>query len=105
MLDSFEASRAGLPVASRVPLFGDLVSKRNDTTAKSELVVFIRPFVVRNASVEGDLASYRRYLPDRDFFRDTRNPFPCLDRALDRLEDQARDAGLPCVNPPAEAAK
>jgi general secretion pathway protein D len=100
MLDSFESNRAGLPVASRVPFFGDLVSKRNDTTAKSELVIFIRPYVIRNASVDGgDLAAYRRYLPDRDFFRDTRNPFPCLDRALDRLEDKSRDGEFPCVNP------
>jgi general secretion pathway protein D len=98
MLDSFEAQRAGLPVASRVPFFGDLVSKRNDTTTKSELVIFIRPYVIRNASVDGgDLAAYRRYLPDRDFFRDTRNPFPCLDRALDRLEDRARDNEFPCT--------
>jgi general secretion pathway protein D len=96
MLDSFEASRAGLPVASRVPLLGDLVSKRNDTTSKSELVIFIRPYVVRNASVEGDLAAYRRYMPDRDFFRDTRNAFPCVDTALDRLEDKARTTDFPC---------
>jgi MSHA biogenesis protein MshL len=106
MLDSFESARAGLPVASRVPLFGDLVSKRNDTTSKSELVVFIRPYVVRNASVDGDLAAYRRYLPDRDFFRDTRNPFPCVDRALDRLEDKARASDFPCnVNPPSQGVR
>jgi general secretion pathway protein D len=98
MLDSFEAQRAGLPVASRVPFFGDLVSKRNDTTAKSELVIFIRPYVIRNASVDGgDLAAYRRYLPDRDFFRDTRNSFPCVDRALDRLEDKSRTSDFPCA--------
>ena len=96
MLDSFESSRAGIPVASRVPFFGDLVSKRNDTTAKSELVIFIRPYVVRNASVEGDLAAYRRYMPDRDFFGDTRNAFPCVDSALDRLEDKARSTDFPC---------
>ena len=96
MLDSFEAARAGLPVASRLPFFGDLVSKRNDTSSKSELVIFIRPYVIRNASVEGDLAAYRRYLPDREFFRDTRNAFPCVDRALDRLEDQARATEFPC---------
>ncbi len=96
MLDRFEAQRTGLPVASRVPFFGDLVSKRNDVTEKSELVIFIRPYVIRNASVEGDLSQYRRYLPDRDFFRDTRNPFPCLDRALDRLDRNARASEFPC---------
>ncbi len=96
MLDTFESQRVGLPVASRIPFFGDLVSKRNDTTVKSELVIFIRPYVIRNASVEGDLASYRRYLPDSNFFNDTRNAFPCVDQALDNLEKDARKTGLPC---------
>jgi general secretion pathway protein D len=72
MLDSFEGRRDGLPLASRIPFLGDLVSNRNDRTTKSELVIFIRPVVVRDASVEGDLAGYRRYLPGSDFFRDTR---------------------------------
>jgi len=96
MLDTFESQRAGLPVASRLPFFGDLVSKRNDTAVKSELVIFIRPYVIRNASIEGDLASYRRYLPDSNFFNDTRNPFPCVDQALDNLEKDARKTGVPC---------
>lgn len=86
MLDSFEGRTNGLPIASRVPFFGDLVSQRNDVSRKSELVVFIRPVVVRDASMEGDLAAYRRYLPDRDFFRDTRSRVPCIERTLDRLE-------------------
>jgi general secretion pathway protein D len=96
MLDTFESQRAGLPVASRVPWLGDLVSKRNDTAVKSELVIFIRPYVIRNASVEGDLAAYRRYLPDSNFFNDTRNNFPCVDQALDNLEKDARGTGVPC---------
>ena len=72
MLDSFDGKRDGLPIASRIPFLGDLVSYRNDTASKSELVIFIRPMVVRHASVEGDLAAYRRFLPDNEFFRDTR---------------------------------
>jgi len=58
--------------------------------------VFIRPYVVRNASMDGDLAAYRRYLPDRDFFKDTRNPFPCVDEALTNMEKNPRDIGVPC---------
>jgi general secretion pathway protein D len=91
MLDSFEGRTNGLPVASRIPFFGDLVSQRNDVSRKSELVVFIRPVVIRDASLEGDLSAYRRYLPSDEFFRDTRTPFPCVDRGLSRLEQGARD--------------
>ena len=99
MIDRFEGKREGLPLASRIPFFGDLVSKRNDVTEKTELVIFIRPSVVRNASVEQDLSAYRRYLPDRDFFRDTQTPLPCVERGLQRLEDRALSFDSPCVTP------
>jgi len=91
MQDSFEGKRDGVPIASRVPIFGDLVSYRNDTSRKSELVVFLRPVVIRDASLDGDLAEYRRYLPDSQFFRDTRTPFPCVERNLERMERGALD--------------
>jgi MSHA biogenesis protein MshL len=99
MLDSFEGKRDGLPLASRIPVFGDLVSYRNDKASKTELVIFIRPMVIRDASLEGDLASYRRFVPDREFFGDTRSPFPCVEHNLERLERKARDSDLPCVMP------
>src|SRR5690606_33300275 len=63
MQDSFEGRRDGLPVLSRIPVLGDAVSYRNDTSRKTELVIFLRPVVIRDASLEGDLAEYRRYLP------------------------------------------
>jgi type II secretory pathway component GspD/PulD (secretin) len=74
MIDSFVGSTNGLPLASRIPLIGDLVSYRNDTATKSELVIFIRPLVVREASLEGDLAAYRRFAPGTQFFKDTERP-------------------------------
>ena len=100
MLDSFEGSRNGLPIASRIPLLGDLVSNRNDKASKSELVLFIRPLVIRDASVDGDLAAYRRFLPDREFFRDTRTPFPCVEKKMQRLENQALADDYPCEATP-----
>jgi general secretion pathway protein D len=71
MHDSFEGKRDGVPLLSRLPFVGDAVSYRNDTSRKSELVIFLRPIVVRDASLEGDLAHYRRYLPGNEFFHDT----------------------------------
>ena len=86
MQDRTDTQRDGLPVLSRIPFFGDAVSYRKDTTRKNELVVFMRPIVVRDPSVEGDLAAYRRYLPDSEFFRDARPTFPQADERLQRLE-------------------
>jgi MSHA biogenesis protein MshL len=70
MQDSFRTSRDGLPILSRIPILGDAVSYRNDAGRKSELVVFIRPVVIKDASVDTDLSEYRRYLPDGRFFKD-----------------------------------
>lgn len=76
MQDSFQTSRDGLPILARIPIFGDAVSYRNDTGKKSELVVFIRALVIREASVDVDLSDYRKYLPDSQFFKDA---FPSVD--------------------------
>jgi general secretion pathway protein D len=95
MLDSFEGRREGLPLASRIPIFGDLVSNRNDQATKSELVIFIRPVVIRDAGIEGDLADYRRYLPSRDFFKDTRPPLPEFQETMRRLEKGELPRGRP----------
>ena len=70
MQDSFQANRDGLPVLARIPVLGDWVSYRNDTGKKSELVVFIRALVIREASVESDLSEFKKYLPDAQFFKD-----------------------------------
>jgi general secretion pathway protein D len=86
MVDSFAGSRGGLPLASRIPILGDLVSFRDDTSEKRELVIFLRPVVVKNASIEGDLSAYRRHLPDRQFFKDGEPPIPEFQEALRGLQ-------------------
>jgi general secretion pathway protein D len=86
MQDSFEGSRDGLPIASRIPIFGDLFSYRNDRAKKTELVIFLRPLVIKSASVDADLSDYRRYLPDREFFRDQQTPVPELQESLRRMQ-------------------
>ncbi|MGZ5064645.1 MAG: pilus (MSHA type) biogenesis protein MshL [Usitatibacter sp.] len=96
MLDRFEARRNGIPLASRIPILGDFVSTRNDLSQKSELVIFIRPSVIRNASIDEDLSAYRRYLPDQEFFKDTLSPFPCVEKGMQRMEEKAIVSDFPC---------
>ena len=71
MQDSVQKKRDGLPGVSRVPIVGDAFSFRDDATSKTELVIFLRPIVVHDASLDGDLHSYRTALPDNDFLRRT----------------------------------
>jgi general secretion pathway protein D len=86
MEDSFEGTRDGLPNASRIPIVGDFFSYRNDKAVKKELVILLRPLVVRNASIEGDLSAFRRFVPDNEFFKDTQSPVPEFQEAMGRIE-------------------
>lgn len=65
--DSLSDVEDGVPGLNQVPVFGNLFTHRNRENRKTELVVFIRPLVVRDASIEGDFSSFREYLPGGDF--------------------------------------
>lgn len=63
MQDSLQTQTDGLPAISRVPILGNLFSYRDDSATKTELVIFIRPVVVRQPSVDADLSDYKKFLP------------------------------------------
>ncbi len=65
--ESSEGSDA-LPGASRVPLLGELFRYRARRNRKSELVIFLRPVIVRDPSLAADYARYAPLLPDAAFF-------------------------------------
>lgn len=58
-----------VPGLSDVPVAGEVFKNRNDSTTKTELVIFLRPMVIKDASITGDFRAYRDMLPDRDFFK------------------------------------
>ena len=63
-----------VPVLSKIPILGKLFTGHNDASRKTELVIFLRPTVIVNASLENEaLSSYQRYLP-----------LPALKRAAER---------------------
>ncbi|MFT4862861.1 MAG: MSHA biogenesis protein MshL [Pseudohongiellaceae bacterium] len=63
MQDTLDLQTQGLPGLNRLPIVGDLFNYRDESTVKTELIVFIRPVVIRQNSVDGDLQDYRQYLP------------------------------------------
>lgn len=65
MQDSLETSTAGIPGLSKLPGIGGLFSYKDDTAAKTELIVFIRPVVIKQPSLDGDLNEYREFLPTK----------------------------------------
>lgn len=64
MQDQVNKLQTGVPILSSIPLLGKLFSYQDDEYVKSELVIFIRPVVAHNASLDGDLKDYRKYLLD-----------------------------------------
>ena len=43
-------------------LLGALFSYTEEKYVKSELVIFIRPVIIEDASLDGDLSEYKKYL-------------------------------------------
>ncbi|MFL6658190.1 MAG: pilus (MSHA type) biogenesis protein MshL [Massilia sp.] len=64
MQDTVDNLKDGVPLLSRIPGIGNAFGYRNETTSKSELVIFIRPVVIKEASVDGDYKDFRNFLPD-----------------------------------------
>ena len=62
MQDQIDKSTTGVPILSSIPVLGALFRYQDDQYVKSELVIFIRPVVTRDASLAGDLKDYRKYL-------------------------------------------
>lgn len=62
MQDQINKQQSGIPILSSIPLLGSLFSYQDDEYVKSELVIFIRPVVVHDASLTGDLKEYQKYL-------------------------------------------
>lgn len=69
MQDEINNLTDAVPGISGIPLIGELFKHRNDKTSKTELVIFLRPTVIKDASISGDFSAYRGMLPDQDFFK------------------------------------
>jgi len=65
MQDSVDKTTRSVPGLSDLPLIGGLFSYRDDQVSKTELIIFLRPTVIKEPSLKGDFHAFRRYLPDK----------------------------------------
>ncbi|MDZ4317002.1 MAG: secretin N-terminal domain-containing protein [Azonexus sp.] len=65
-----------IPIIGQIPIAGELVNSRNNLAQKSELVIFLRPVVIKDASLEGDYAAIRSLLPGDSFFSQPKEAQP-----------------------------
>ena len=64
MEDDVQFNREQIPVLGNVPEIGEAFRFRNERATKRELVIFIRPTVITNPSLESDeLKFFQRFLP------------------------------------------
>ena len=64
MQDDSNRARDGIPVLSRAEGFGAIFGQQERNVQKTELVIFLRPTVITNPSLDSDeLKFYKRYLP------------------------------------------
>jgi general secretion pathway protein D len=64
MQDSVRRDREQIPGADQIGIVGELFRFRDERVTKSELVIFLRPTVVANPSLESDeLRFFQRFLP------------------------------------------
>jgi general secretion pathway protein D len=65
--DQVSNTEDGIPGVNRVPNIGDFFRQRKDTVTKTELVIFLRPTVIRDASLDGDYRMFRTLVPDAGY--------------------------------------
>ncbi|WP_245754599.1 type II secretion system protein GspD [Candidatus Accumulibacter aalborgensis] len=88
MEDRLDNRTGRLPGLGDIPFFGEVFNNRNNSSTKSELVVILRPTVIKDASIDGDFSSFRQSLPNRDFFKsdEVYRPFSLPDRNPEPLQ-------------------
>jgi general secretion pathway protein D len=65
--DSVNDVEDTIPIINSIPFIGSLFSSRNRNNTKTELVVFLRPVVVKDPSIDGDFRAFREMLPGENF--------------------------------------
>ncbi len=59
MQDNTTKNSDEIPGLGRIPWVGNLFKYKNNSRTKSELVIFLRPVVIRDASLEGDYGAFK----------------------------------------------
>ena len=69
MEDRMDNSSGRLPGVGDIPLLGEIFTTRNNASSKTELVVILRPTIIKDASINGDFSNFAASLPGKSFFQ------------------------------------
>jgi general secretion pathway protein D len=66
--DAVTNNEDSIPGVRQIPGVGQLLAQRRDLNQKTELVIFLRPTVIRDPSMDGDYSRLRELQPGNDYF-------------------------------------
>ena len=68
MEDRMENKSGRFPGVGDIPVLGEIFTTRNNASTKTELVILLRPTVIKDASINGDFSHLAPSLPANNFF-------------------------------------
>ena len=88
MEDRMDNRSGRFPGLGDIPFFGEILTTRNNASTKTELVIVLRPTVIKDASLNGDFNHLATTLPGTDFFATDKvyQPFSGPYQAQERLK-------------------
>ena len=99
MEDRIDYKTGRVPLIGAIPLLGEVFTNRDNAILKTELVIFLRPVVVREPNLVTRTAHLREQLPGAGFFTETPRPgsrnFPAPAQALPADTIPSPGAGTP----------
>lgn len=69
MEEKIDRQTQRVPALGQIPLLGEIVTNRNNNAQKTELVIFLRPLIIKDASIDGDQRHLREFLPGKPLLR------------------------------------
>lgn len=74
MQDEVNNSNNTIPGVGTLPFFGNLLAHRNETSRKTELVIFVRPVIINEPGLDGDYRHLRGMALKNNFFTRPAHP-------------------------------
>lgn len=74
MEDRVDHDTGRIPLLGDIPLVGELFTRRDNAVRRTELLIFLRPLLIDEPSLQAGYANYAAHLPDDRFLTDGPSP-------------------------------
>jgi MSHA type pilus biogenesis protein MshL len=74
MEDRVDHDTGRIPLLGDLPVVGELFTRRDNAVRRTELLIFLRPLLIDEPTLQAGYAGYAAHLPDDDFLTDAPSP-------------------------------